>query len=185
MPLRDWYELGPFTVFDVETTGMSPVGDRIVELAAIRIDPDGSQSRFQTLVNPGCPIPAAASRVHRISDDMVADAPHFKQAGYDFLTFARQSTLVAHNARFDLAFLQESLARCGLPLWQGKTMDSLRLIRQTHAGLPSYSLQNLRLAFNLDQPAGECQPHRAAADVDWTMQILAISLQEILKHQPS
>ena len=111
-----WFELGPFTVFDLETTGMSPVNDRIVEIAAMRVEVTGDFSEFHTLLNPGRAIPRGASRVHHITDDMVTDAPRFQHIGHDFLEFARNSTLVAHNARFDLSFLQESLARTGLPL---------------------------------------------------------------------
>ena len=103
--MKKYYELGPFTIFDVETTGMSAVNDRIVEIAALRVDLNGDISRFQTLVNPDRHIPSGVSRVHHIFDDMVMDAPHFRQVGYDFLKFAKNSTLVAHNARFDLAFL--------------------------------------------------------------------------------
>jgi len=179
----DWYEFGPFTVFDVETTGMSPVNDRIVEIAAVRIDKDGSRTSFQSLINPGCMIPAAASRVHGITDNQVADAPSFSDAGYKFLELAQDSVLVAHNARFDLGFLQESLARCGLPVWKGKTMDSLKLLRQAYAGLPSYSLQNLRRTFNLDDVVEGMQAHRAAADVEWTLQLLKIAFTALMKRQ--
>ena len=59
-----WHELGPFTVFDVETTGMSPANDRIVELAAIRVEADGTLQRFQTLIHPGPPNTAAPPAVH-------------------------------------------------------------------------------------------------------------------------
>ena len=120
--MRNWYELGPFTVFDVETTGLSPRNDRMVELAALRIDRDGEETVFHTLIHPGRLIPACASRVHHITDEMVADAPHFPQIGHSFLKFISGSTLVAHNARFDLGFLQESLNRGGLPLWKGNTI---------------------------------------------------------------
>jgi len=118
MSSKKWHEFGPFTVFDVETTGMSPVHNRIVEIAAARIDQNGTITRFQSLVNPGCPIPPQVSCVHLITDEMVADAPKFHEVGYKFLDMARGSTLVAHNARFDLGFLQESLARCGLELME-------------------------------------------------------------------
>ncbi len=175
----NWHELGPFTVFDVETTGMSATRDRIVEIAALRVERDGTVSEFGTLVNPGRSIPAGVVCIHHITDEMVKDAPHFARAGRDFLEFAADSTLVAHNARFDLAFLQESLARTGLPLWRGKTIDSIRLVRQTHPGLPSYSLQNLRSYFKLEL---EGVAHRAGSDVGWTMQILEIALTEALKH---
>ena len=177
-----WYELGPFTVFDVETTGMSPVCDRIVELAAVRIDRDGTEQEFHTLVNPGRQIPPGVIRIHHITDDMVADAPHFPAAGREFTEFARGSTLVAHNARFDLGFLQESLARSGLELWKGKTIDTVRLLRRTHPHLPNYRLQSLRLWFKLPSPE-EMQAHRAGSDVRWTVQLLQLALEKALASQ--
>ena len=174
-----WHELGPFTVFDVETTGLKPAGDRIVELAALRMEPDGTLRRFGSLVNPGRRIPVGVIRIHHITDAMVADAPSFETVGAAFLDFAAGSTLVAHNARFDLGFLQESLARCGMPLWEGKTLDTVRLLRRTHPGLPSYRLQDLRRVFRLADAEGACA-HRAGSDVDWTMQLLGVALQRII-----
>ncbi len=176
----EWFELGPFTVFDVETTGMSPVNDRIVQIAAVRIDRDGTLSRWASFINPGRPIPAGVVAVHHISDEMVSSAPVFARAGRDFLEFAKNSTLVAHNARFDLGFLQESLSRTGLPLWKGKTLDTLRLIKTTHPHLPSYKLQSLRAIFQLDSD-DSMQAHRADADVEWTIQILAIALKSAMR----
>jgi len=177
--IEDWVKLGPFTVFDVETTGMSPVNDRIVQIAAVRVDCDGFISRFQSFVNPGRLIPAGVVAVHHIDNDMVAGAPYFNKVGRDFLEFAQNSTLVAHNARFDLAFLQESLNRTGLPLWKGKTLDTLRLLKTTHPGLPSYKLQSLRVIFQLNSN-DSMQAHRADADVEWTMQLLEIALKTAL-----
>ena len=176
---KTWHELGPFTVFDVETTGMSPARDRIVEIAAIHVDTDGHMTRFHSLINPGVPIPYQASRVHNISDDMVADAPGFSQIGPRFMDLARGSTLVAHNARFDLGFLQESLFRTGQQLWKGNTMDTLKLARQAFKGLPSYSLQNLRIALCL--PDFDGNAHRAYADVEWTVHLLARILDSLMK----
>ncbi len=175
-----YFELGPFTVFDVETTGMSPSRDRIIQIGAVRIDKDGYISRFNSFVNPGRKIPDSLICVHHISDEMVADAPNFSRVGREFLAFANGSTLVAHNARFDLGFLQESLARCGLPLWKGRTLDTLRLIKTTHPGLPSYKLQSLRAIFQLDS-SDDMQAHRADADVEWTLQILEIALTAAIK----
>ncbi len=166
-----WHELGPFVVFDVETTGMSPARDRIVQIAAQRIDTDGTVSEFESLVNPARPIPLAAMNVHHITDRMVENAPRFTEVGYRFLDFCQGATLVAHNARFDLGFLQESLCRCGLPLWQGRTMDSVILAKRAFPGLPSYSLQNLRTALDLgDDP--HLVAHRADSDVVWTVRLL-------------
>ncbi len=180
---ENWHGLGPFTVFDVETTGMSPVYDRIVEIAAIRVECNGEITRFQSLVNPGCDIPLSVSCVHHITNDMVANASRFREVAFEFMELVSGSTLVAHNARFDLGFLQESLARNGMPLWRGKTMDSLKLMRQVYKGLPSYSLQNLRRTFQLDDDVVEnMQAHRAAADVEWTLQLIALAFTALLKH---
>ena len=175
-----WCELGPFTVFDFETTGMSPVCDRAVELAALRIGPDGSTRAFQSLINPHRSIPPAVTAIHHITDEMVAGAPSFYAVAKDFLNFASGSTLVAHNARFDLAFLQEGLARCGLPLWRGKTLDSLKLAKRCYPNLPSYKLQQLRGFLHLEDECGNDQAHRAGADVYWTMQVLKLSLERAL-----
>ena len=174
-----WLAQGPFTVFDVETTGMSPVYDRIVEIAALRIEQDGSQKRFSTLVNPGRYIPPAATRVHHITNEMVSSAPYFDTVGAEFSEFISGSTLVAHNARFDLSFLQESLARCGLPLWEGKTLDTLRLVRSTHPGLRSYKLQDLRITLDLECAGGTA--HRAGSDVEWTAVLLRKSLNVLIE----
>jgi DNA polymerase III epsilon subunit family exonuclease len=172
-----WLERGPFTVFDVETTGMSPVYERIVEIAALRIDKDGSEKRFSTLVNPGKRIPYAASRVHHITDAMVCTAPSFHTVGEAFLEFIEGSTLVAHNAAFDLRFLQESLARCGLPLWDGDTLDTLKLARGVYPGLRSYKLQDLRITLDLECAGGVA--HRAGSDVEWTAVLLRKALNRL------
>jgi DNA polymerase-3 subunit epsilon len=95
-------------VFDTETTGLSPISDEVVQIAAVRMI-NGQiveGERFDTLVNPGRQIPAAATKVHGIDDAMVADAPDIAEAGRAFHEFCRGAVLVAHNAPFDLAFLR-------------------------------------------------------------------------------
>ena len=176
-----WFELGPFTVFDVETTGMSPIYDRVVEIAARRIELDGSVSSFQTLVDPGRSIPPAVTAIHHITDAMVSGSPRFSEAARRFLDFAENSTLAAHNARFDLGFLQEGLARCGLPLWRGKTIDTLKLARRCWPEFSSYRLQDLRRELRLEDECGNDQAHRAGADVFWTEQLLKLSLERALR----
>ena len=176
-----WHKLGPFTVFDIETTGMSRMYDRIVEIAALRIDVDGTESRFSSLVNPRRRIPYSASRIHHITDAMVAGAPGFEVVGAEFMKFASGTTLVAHNALFDLSFLQESLARCGMMIWEGKTMDTLRLARNVYPGLPSYKLQELRSVLGLQCENGTA--HRAASDVEWTAVLLRKALTVLIEAQ--
>lgn len=180
-----WYEHGPFTVFDVETTGMSPSRDRIVELAAVRVNTDGAEERFHTLVHPGRAIPMRVQTIHHITDAMVMNSPRFSEVGYEFLDFAAGTTLVAHNALFDLGFLQESLVREGLPMWRGRTLDTIRLAKTVYGGLPSYSLQNLRRYFHLDEAGETMQAHRADADVEWTVRLLAKLLTDCLTRPPT
>ena len=175
----NWYELGPFTIFDIETTGMSPVRDRIVELAAVRVDLDGSQKNFSSLLNPGCSIPPRASSVHHITDDMVKNAPFFGDIAEDFLNFIEGSKLVAHNATFDLSFIQESLVRDGFSPWKGETYDSLKIARDVYPDKNSHNLQDLRKTLGLTSTPG-MNPHRAAADVEWTRQLLAIMLTAMI-----
>lgn len=178
-----WHKAGPFTIFDLETTGMSPSRDRIVEIGAIRIELDGTLTRFETLVNPSCPIPSRATAVHGITNDMVGAAPKFTQAAYMFLDFIKGSRLVAHNARFDLGFMQESLARTGLPIIQGGAYDSIHLIRKAYPGLPSYSLQALRGSLNLpDDFEGEA--HRAAFDAELTMHAFSMAMKRLYQLYP-
>jgi len=171
----NWQDSGPFTVFDLETTGLSPVRDRIIEIGAVRVELDGSVSRFQTLVNPGVPIHPRITAITGIDDDMVADAPRFREAGFKFMDFARKSRLVAHNARFDLSFMQESLARSGMELIQGGAYDSIPIFRRAYPGLSSYSLEFLRNTFPVpDNFPG--QPHRAAYDADVTFWLFSMAM---------
>ncbi len=174
--MSQWHSMGPFTVFDIETTGCSQRRDRIVEIAAVRIECDGTLSRFASLVDPLMSVPQQAVNIHGIDDEMLRGAPSFKELAPKFIEFASGSKLVAHNARFDLSFLQESLLREGLPLWEGGAYDSIVLIRKAYPGLPSYSLQALRAHFALDDDG---QAHRAASDAEWTMQAFSMAMKRL------
>ncbi len=178
-----WHRLGPFTVFDLETTGLSPGRDRIVEIGAVRVETDGTVRRFETLVNPAVPIPLAVAKVHGICDEMVKDAPDFTEAAYRFLDFIKGSKLVAHNARFDLSFMQESLSRTGLPLIKGGAFDSIILIKRAYPNLPSYRLQCLRESLGLpdDYPGNA---HRAGFDAEMTMAAFAMAMKRLYELYP-
>lgn len=105
----------PLAVFDLETTGVNLAVDRIVELAIVKVLPDGSRLVKRKLINPQMPIPEAASEVHGITNDMVKDAPVFKQVANEIRQFLDNCDLAGYNSnRFDLPILAEEFLRAGL-----------------------------------------------------------------------
>ncbi len=179
-----WHKMGPFTVFDLETTGLSPSRDRIIEIGAVRVDADGTLSRFSTLVNPSMSISPRLTAITGITNEMVASAPHFSDVGYRFLDFCRNSKLVAHNARFDLGFLQESLARCGLPLIKGGAYDSIVIIKKAYPELGSYNLEALTRILQLPKDEFEGHAHRAGFDAEMTFAAFAMAMKRLYELYP-
>lgn len=97
--------IGSFVVIDTETTGLSSIKDSLVEVAAIRFEDWTPVEKFHTLINPGKHIPADASAINNITDEMVADAPTFSQVIDNLNSFVGNSNIVGHNLPFDLKFL--------------------------------------------------------------------------------
>jgi DNA polymerase-3 subunit epsilon len=134
-----------FTVFDTETTGLDPrTGARVLELAVVRIDADGNEiEAWSTLVHPGDGVELGATDIHGITADMVVGAPRFADVVGNFVTTARGSILMAHNAPFDLSMLRNEFKLAGL-LWPEHPVgDTLVAARKLMPGLPSYKLTAL------------------------------------------
>jgi DNA polymerase III subunit epsilon len=149
-----------FIYYDTETTGIKPGKDRVVEIAAF----DPVQDRkFCTFVNPQCPIPAEATAITHITDEMVKDAPLIKEALELFIEFcAGDTVLVAHNNdAFDKLFLEEEFQRAGIPMPSWIFADSLKWARKYRPDLPRHSLQSLREVYGI----AANQAHRALDDV--------------------
>ena len=105
----------PLAVIDLETTGMNLSSDRIIEIAIVKIMPDGKKIVKRKLLNPEMPIPAASSEIHGIKDEMVKDAPTFKQAANELKQFIENCDLAGYNSnRFDIPMLAEEFMRIGL-----------------------------------------------------------------------
>lgn len=105
----------PIAFVDLETTGISISTDRIVEIAIVKILPDGTKQVKRKLINPGVPIPAASSDIHGITDEMVKDAPTFKQAANELKQFMENCDLGGYNSnRFDIPMLIEEFLRIGM-----------------------------------------------------------------------
>lgn len=162
-----------YVVVDLETTGLNPSQDRILEVAALRFEKGHLVEEFSTLVNPGIPVPPPIQRLTGINDDMVATAPPLEEVLPHFLSLAQGATLVAHNSSFDLAFLEQAL---GYP-WPGPTLDTLELSRILFPCLPSHKLGFLADHFKLNLTTR----HRALADATTTAALLEILWKETLK----
>lgn len=107
----------PLAVIDLETTGINIASDRIVEIAIVKIMPDGTRTVKRKLINPEMPIPPGATEVHGISNDMVKDAPTFKQAANEIKMFLANADLAGYNSnRFDIPLLVEEFLRSGLDI---------------------------------------------------------------------
>jgi DNA polymerase-3 subunit epsilon len=98
-----------FTAFDIETTGLDPKRDRIVEFGAVKFDNRGPIVRYSALINPGIPMPKDAGRVNGITDDMLAGKPSLETVFPDFLRLVNGTIIIAHNAPFDTGFVNEQL----------------------------------------------------------------------------
>lgn len=140
-------------VFDTETTGLDPRdGHRLVEFAGIELIervPTGRHLHFY--VNPGRTMPPEALAVHGITDDFLADKPAFAAQAAELCAFLEGATLVAHNAQFDIRFLNFELELCGLsPIAEALVVDTLELARKRFPGA-KHSLDALCQRFGIDR----------------------------------
>lgn len=144
-----------YVAFDLETTGLSPQNDAIVEIGAVKVENGRVTDTFSTFVNPRRPIPEAATAIHHITDQMVENAPDPGAALADFQAFVGNLPCVAHNCSFDASFL----AAAGLsPL--PSFADSLAMARSLLPGLPNYKLGAVCAAIDHEI----CEAHRALDD---------------------
>lgn len=132
-----------FVAFDTETTGLQPDRDRVVEIAAVKFRGTQIMARCSWRVNPGMPIPAAATRIHGITDAMVSNCPPFAAVFPSFAAFAGGSVLLAHNAGFDRRFVAGELKRHALAAPSAPILDSMVLFRAWFPGRRSFALESL------------------------------------------
>ncbi len=158
-----------FVVVDLETTGLSPGSSRICEIGAARVEGLDHVATFQTLVDPRAPLPPAVAALTGLEERELRGAPSAARATRRFFEFARDAVLVAHNARFDLAFLDRELERLTGRRYSGQVIDTVWLARTLLAGRTrSVSLASLSTFFGT--AARPC--HRALPDAEATAEIL-------------
>lgn len=173
-----------FTVFDTETTGMSPQkGARLVELAAVKLKPGlrvDLQDTFCTLINPKTDIPYQAYAIHGINTRMVFDKPEAYEILPSFYDYADGSITAAHNAGFDVAFLKHHSEEKGIVFPLTKVIDTVKLARASEKGLKSYSLDNLIRYYDINIPLPDSSRHRALFDAAHTALLLSICLRRLI-----
>ncbi len=150
-----------YIVLDIETTGLFPSANEIIELGAIKYCDGEEAAVFHSFIKPAAGVPAQVTKLTGITDADLADAPAAPGVLMEALRFIGSLPLVAHNAPFDIRFLSASLQKCGLQTPENPVYDTLRMASYAFPGLPSYQLSELQNALQL----GKETPHRALADV--------------------
>lgn len=156
-----------FAVIDIETTGGSPVTEKITEIAIYIHDGLTIVDEYVTLVNPEVTIPYFITGLTGITNEMVADAPRFYEIARKIVEMTEDRIFVAHNVSFDYSFIRQEFRTLGYDFTR-KTLDTIRLARQVVPGLPSYSLGKLCASMGI--PLNN--RHRAGGDALATVRLL-------------
>jgi DNA polymerase III subunit epsilon len=158
----------PLVFIDLETTGMNLSTDRIVEIAIIKVFPDGTKTVKQKLLNPQMPIPKSSSDIHGITDDKIKDAPTFKQVANELKQFIDDSDFSGYNSnRFDIPLLMEEFLRAGLEI----DMTNRRLVDVQHI-FHMMEKRTLGAAYKFYCEKELADAHSAEADASATWEIL-------------
>lgn len=165
----DLIEDTEFVVFDLETTGFSPLSCSIIELGAVRVRSDGTVlSELNTFVGTTKNLESRITKLTGITDEMLADAPDLKTVIEQFQDFAQGAVLVAHNASFDMGFLRHAFSQLELPMPEYHVVDTLALARTLCSRLSNHKLDTLAKEFKVDL----ISHHRACDDARATSGIL-------------
>ena len=163
----------PLVVFDIESTGISPRKDRIIELAAVKVMPDGTEVRKCWLLNPTVHIPEETTAIHGIADEDVKDCPTFSERAKDIAAFFDGCDLSGFNAdRFDIPCLEEEFARCGVNFASGrrKHVDVQRIYHRMEP-------RDLSAAVQFYCGRSHEGAHGAEADAAATLEVLKAQLK--------
>lgn len=159
---------------DLETTGLSPLVDRIIEVGAMKITPEGT-TIYQTLINPEIPIPPHTIAIHNITDEMVKDSPVLNDILTHLKEFISDLPIIAHNAKFDLGFIVMGMQRANYDLAANEIYCSCKLARHTHMEVTNHKLATLVKELNIPL----VNHHRATDDAFASLKIFINSLERI------
>ena len=162
----------PIAFFDLETTGVDPAKDRIVEIAIIKLNPDGTREIYEKRVNPERKIPAETTAIHGITDEDVANAPTFKEIAHDVYNFIKNCDLGGYNSnKFDIPCFAEELLRAGIEVdFKKRKLVGVQQI--------FYKMEprTLSAAYKFYCGGTLENAHSALADIDATVKVLESQL---------
>ena len=169
---------GTFVVFDIETTGFSPVANRIIEIGAVKVDKGQVVDRFSVFVNPEVPIPFEIEKLTGINDSMVMEAETIETMLPQFLDFVGDAVLVAHNANFDVSFIKENAKRQQLPV-DFTYVDTVGIARMLLTGQAKYTLDAVAKTLKISLE----NHHRAVDDAECTAEIFMKFIEMLAKEE--
>lgn len=164
-----------YVVFDIETTGFSPLYNKIIEIGAVKVSKGEIVDKFSTFVNPEEPIPYRIEQLTSINDGMVIDAPAIDKILPEFLKFCEGAVMVAHNADFDMSFIISEGKKLGIER-DYTIVDTVALARMLLPHISKYKLDNVAKALNVSLE----NHHRAVDDAGCTAEIF-VKFIEMLK----
>ena len=169
---------GTFVVFDIETTGFSPVTNRIIEIGAVKVDQGQIVDRFSVFVNPQVPIPFEIEKLTGINDSMVMEAETIETILPQFLDFVGDAVLVAHNANFDVSFIKENAKRQQIPV-DFTYVDTVGIARMLLTGQAKYTLDAVAKTLKISLE----NHHRAVDDAECTAEIFMKFIEMLAKEE--
>ena len=152
---------GEMVVFDVETTGLSNKTCKLIEIGAVKIKAGEITDKMDIFVDPECPIPEKITELTSITDEMVKGAPKEEEAVRQFLAFAGDRLLIAHNATFDIGFIRAACDRHGIP-FKNSYLDTVGLSKYVNSELKNHKLDTIANHYKL----GDFHHHRASDDAE-------------------
>lgn len=154
--------LKSYIAFDVETTGLNPLEDEILEIGALKVREGRVAERFMEFIRPTLSVPPAITALTGITDEMIAGARSRRQVVADFLDFCGDDILIGHNVSFDYSFMKCSAVADGLP-FEKMGIDTLKIAQKVHRDLESKSLGSLCDYYHIENRSAHRAYHDALA----------------------
>jgi DNA polymerase III subunit epsilon len=163
----------PLIALDLETTGLYPHIDRICQIGVIKVHPNGEVKEWQSLINPGIPIPPHVAEIHGVNNELVKDAPLFAHIAEKLYYGFRECDFTGYNAKgFDIKFLVEEFRRCNIRFIPGRIVDAFQIFKRYHP-------RNLSAAFKHYTGEDLVGAHNAMEDARASLRVL---FEQLRKH---